>query len=82
MCGVDSLLMKGRFQVVNWNSRTIANGQIIRTNVRITKVSEKNGKRVFEGEIMNLPDDFDAEKVTVTVPVDSQDFPLEQVAGS
>ena len=65
--------------MVNWNSRTIAKGQIIRTNVQITKVTEKNGKRTFEGTVMNLPEGFEGSTVKITVPVDSQDFPIEQV---
>lgn len=65
--------------MVNWNSRTIANGQIIRNNLKVIKVQEKNGKRIFTCEIMNLPEGFEAEKITVKVPVDSQDFPIEQV---
>lgn len=67
--------------MVNWNSRVISKGQIIGSNIRITKVTEKNGVRTFEGELM-LPDGFKSKTVTITAPADSQDIPVEQANGA
>lgn len=66
--------------MVNWNSRTISKGQIIRSNLTVLKVTEKGNVRTFLVE-MSLPDGFKSEPFKITAPVDSQDIPVEQANG-
>lgn len=66
--------------MVNWNSRTIAKGQIVGGNMKVLNVTEKKGVRTFEVELM-LPEGFKAESFKITAPADSQDIPVGQANG-
>lgn len=81
-CCRQVLIQKGYGKkIVNWNSRLISKGSIVGSNIRITKVTEKNGVRTFEGELM-LPEGFKSKLVTITAPADSQDIPISQASGA
>lgn len=64
--------------MANWNSRGIRVGMVLDANLKVIKVTERNGvRRIYLG-VSNLPPGFEADNFSLTVQASQQDVTVAE----
>lgn len=64
--------------MVNWNTSGIRKGMLIAANMRVTKVTERNGIRSVHLVATDLPNGVEVDKFVLKVRADTQDVTLAE----
>lgn len=69
--------------MVNWNSRAIKKGMVIPLNLRVTRVTERDGFRIIHLEVSpnDLPPGFEGKDLKIRVVASTQDLTLAEANG-